>query len=65
MPKSKLINRTYTKEDVIRAVAAIEDGQKSYREAAGAYNVPLATLCDRIKRRVPLAPSKGGILLLM
>ena len=34
----------------------------TYREAAQKYKIPISSLCDRVKKRDPLLPSKGGKL---
>ena len=52
--------REYTANDVLSTVAEIQAGTLKYREAANKYGVPIATLCDRIKNRVPLEPSRTG-----
>lgn len=61
MSLSKMkVSRRYTEDDVLQAVAAVQNGTMKYREASAKYNIPLSSLCDRIKQRVPLTPSHGG-----
>ena len=60
LSRKKGKKREYTVNDMLSAVAEIQDGTLKYREAANKYGVTIATLCDRIKRRVPLEPSRTG-----
>ena len=59
MPSGKVIHQKYSEEDVLGAIAAVESGFMTYREAAQKYKIPISSLCDRVKKRVPLLPSKG------
>ena len=48
----------YSKEDVIRVLAAIRDGM-SQRAASDTFKVPASTLRDRIKGRVEINATPG------
>ena len=60
MPKVKAKKRLYTEENLINAVAAVKNKTHTYREASELFNVPLATICDKVKERVPLLLGKPG-----
>ena len=60
MPYAKRKPKAYTREDLINAVSSITMKRLTYREASRMYNVPKATLVDKIKERVPLFGGKPG-----
>ena len=60
MPRRKGEKISYTEETMLSAVASIKNGTMSYRVASRTYGVPIATLCDKIKNRVPLAIVRPG-----
>ena len=49
----------YSEDDILNAIAEIKNRNCSYRTASLKYNVPIATLCDKIKQRVPLSSKTG------
>ena len=60
MPRKKGEKRKYNEDDIIQAVANIQNKSMTYREASDSFKVPMATLCDRIKQRFPLNPGRPG-----
>ena len=53
-------NKKYNDDDLLNAVAAIKNGNSTYREVSQKYSIPISTLCDRIKQRAPLHTEKRG-----
>jgi len=51
----------YTEEDILRAVADIKNGICTYRTASEKYRIPVATLCNKVKGKVPLSSKIGKI----
>lgn len=63
MPRNyvrKTARSTWTEENLIRALKAIHENICSIRKAAKLYNVPYATLQDRLKNRYPTEKIKLG-----
>ena len=60
MPRNKPVAKSYTSDDVVQGVAAVETGSMTYREASERFKIPISSLCDRVKRRAPLVPCKTG-----
>mgnify|MGYP001950179783 CR=1 FL=1 len=56
--------KKYTEENLLRAVAEVKNGTSTYRAAAEKYNVPLATICDKVKNRMPISTKLGEKYLL-
>ena len=63
MPRKKGEKRNYTEDDIIQAVANIQNKSMTYRKASETFKVPMATLRDRIKQRFSLVPGKTGTLI--
>ena len=53
----------YTEDDLLKAVADVKSGTSSYRQASRKYGVPIATLSDKIKLKVPLKAQQGKNIL--
>ena len=56
-PKRK--RQQYTDDDLMAAIAEIKTG-KSYRKTAHKYGIPVMTLSDKVKGKVPLPSSRPG-----
>ena len=56
-PRKKRIK--YSEESLIKVVAEIKNGAK-YREVSSKYGIPVMTLCDKVKGRVPLTSARPG-----
>ena len=61
MPRKKGQARAYTETALREAVASVKNKSLSYKK----YNVPVATICDRVKQRVAIEFSKPGMLLFL
>lgn len=58
MPPPKK-RRNYSNDDLMAAIAEIKSG-KSYRQTSTKYNIPVMTLSDKVKNRVPLVSTAPG-----
>ena len=65
MPRKKGQARAYTETALREAVASVKNKSLSYKKASEKYNVPVATICDRVKQRVAIEFSKPGMLLFL
>ena len=61
MPIPKRQRKKYSNEDILNGVASIKNGKLSYREASQKYGIPIATLSNKIKGKVPLITEKPGL----
>lgn len=57
MPK-KVKERPYSDETLIEAISCIKNSTLTYRAASVKYNIPIATLCDKVKQRGPIGSGK-------
>ena len=62
MPRKKGDARAYSETALVGAVASVKNKTLSYKKASEKFNVPVATICDRIKQRVPIEFTKPGRL---
>ena len=60
MPRKRKDIRSYSEDDVLNAIAQIQNKSMTYRQAHERFKIPISTLCDKIKERTPLVPCKTG-----
>ena len=53
---------SYVKEEMLKAIQAVQDGEMGVRAASVLFSVPRSTLCDRIKGVTRTRPGRPTVL---